>query len=138
MLDEDVAFGDRGEDAGVLRYLPGGGNERRVAQLPDVQVGNGGQSAQVERARHPVYGAGVDVQLGDQAFQYVGRHGVLDLEPHRGLEPAPHKFALHRLQQVLSEVLVHLEVPDAGDPEHVVLEHLHAAEQVGHVRGDDV
>ena len=55
-----------------------------------------------------------------------------------GLEPAPDQLPLHGLQQALGDVLVHLEVPDPGDPERVLLDDLQAAEQVGQVRGDDV
>ncbi len=80
----------------------------------------------------------VDVQLGDQLLQHVGRHRVLDLEPDGGLGPAPHQFPLHGLQQVLGQVLVYLEVPDAGDAERVMLDYLHVTEQFGQVRGDDV
>src|SRR5271156_1658234 len=65
VLDEDVAFGHGGEDAGILRDLPGGRDERRVAQLSDVEVRYGGEPAQVERSRHPVHRARVDVELGD-------------------------------------------------------------------------
>ena len=138
VLDEDVAFGDGGEDAVVLGDRPGGRDERRVPQLADVQVGDGEQPAQVERPGHPVDGPPVDIELGDQLLEYVGRHRVLDLEPDGGLEPAPHQLPLHGLQQVLGEILVDLEVPDAGDAERVMLDDLHVTEQVGQVRGDDV
>jgi hypothetical protein len=74
---------------------------------------------------HPVHRALVDVELGDEPVEHVGRHRVLDLEPDGRLEPAPDQLALHRLQQVLGDVLVHLEVPDPGDAERVLLDNLH-------------
>ena len=45
---------------------------------------------------------------------------------------------LERLEQVLGVVLLDLEVLVAGDPERVVLEDLHAREELVEVRGDDV
>ena len=55
-----------------------------------------------------------------------------------GLEAAPLQFPLQRLHQVLGDVLVHLEVTGAGDPEHMVLQDVQAREQLGEVRGDHV
>ena len=55
---------------------------------------------------------------------------VGDLEPDRRAEPAPGQLALQRLQQVLVAVLLDLEVGVAGDPEQVVLDDLHAREQL--------
>ena len=48
------------------------------------------------------------------------------------------QLLLQRLEEVLGVVLLDLEVLVAGDPEGVVLEHLHAGEQLVEVRGDDV
>ena len=48
------------------------------------------------------------------------------------------QLALQRLQQVLGVVLLDLDVLVAGDPEGVVLQHLHAGEQRVQVGRDDV
>src|SRR6266487_3059947 len=77
-----------------------------AASISASTIGDCEQPAQVERAGYPVHRAVIHVQLGDQPVQHVRRHRVLDLEPDRGLEPAPHQFPLHGLQQVLSELLV--------------------------------
>ena len=61
-----------------------------------------------------------------------------DLQPDRRPEAAPQQLLLQRLQEVLGVVLLDLQVLVAGDPEGVVLEHLHAGEQLVEVRGDDV
>ena len=63
---------------------------------------------------------------------------VGDLQPDRRAEPAPGQLPLQRLQQVLVAVLVDLEVGVAGDPEQVVLDHLHAGEELAQVGGDQV
>ena len=49
-----------------------------------------------------------------------------------------HQFALHRGKQVLGVVLLDLDVLVAGHPEGVMLEHLHAGEELREVGGDDV
>ncbi len=64
--------------------------------------------------------------------------GLLDLEPDGGLEPAAHQLALQRLQQVLRDVLVDLQVADPGHPEHVMLQDVQTDEQLAQVRGDHV
>jgi hypothetical protein len=113
-------------------------HERRVAQLADVQVGDGGQAGQVQRAGHPVHRAPVHAQLGDQPVQHVAGHRVLDLEPDRRVEAAPQQLPFQRLQQVLGEVLVDLQVPHAGDPEHVIFHDVQAREQLSQVSRDHV
>ena len=60
------------------------------------------------------------------------------LQPHRRAEPAPGQLPLQRLQQVLVAVLVDLELGVAGDPEQVVLDDLHAGEQLAQVGGDQL
>ena len=60
------------------------------------------------------------------------------LQPHRRAEPAPGQLAFQRLQQVLVAVLVDLQLGVAGDPEQVVLDHLHAGEELAQVDGDEL
>ena len=47
-----------------------------------------------------------------------------------GAEPAPQQFLLQGLHEVLGVVLVDLEVLVAGHPEDMVLDDLHALEQL--------
>ena len=122
VMHQDVTLAQRGEDVGVLRDDGGGGHERRVPELADVEVGDRGQAGQVQRPGHTVHRAPVHAQLGDEPVQHVAGHRVLDLEPDRRIEAPPEQFALQRLQQVFGEVLVHFQVPDPGDPEGVMLD----------------
>ena len=61
-----------------------------------------------------------------------------DLQPDRRAEPAPGQLPLQGLQQVLVAVLVDLELGVAGDPEQVVLDDLHAGEELPEVGGDQL
>ena len=64
-------------------------------------------------------------------------HVTGDLEPHRWPEPATGQFALQSLQQILVAILdVHIGV--AGDPEGMPLDDLHAGEQRGQERRDEL
>ena len=64
--------------------------------------------------------------------------GRADLEPYRRAEPAPGQLALKRLQQVLVPVVVDLEFGVAGDPEQMVLDDLHAREELSEVGRDQL
>ena len=100
--------------------------------------GDAEQAGQVQRAGQRVdLGVG-DLQLAHQQVEDVRVDGLLDLQAHRRPEAAPHELLLQGLEQVLGVVLLDLQVLVAGDPEHVVLQHLHAREQLLQVRGDDV
>ena len=96
------------------------------------------QPGQVKRPGQVVHGPAVDAQLGHELLEHLGGDRLLDLQPYRGLETPPEQFTLKRLHQVLRDVLVHLQVPGPGDPEHVMLEHVKADEQLGQVRRDHV
>ena len=114
-------------------------HERRVLQVRAVHlVVDLPQRGQVEQARHPQHVVGVHVQLADQQLQHVVGDRGGDLQPHRRAEPAPGQLPLQRLQQVLVAVLVDLELGVAGHPEQVVLDHLHAGEELAQVRGDQL
>ena len=65
-------------------------------------------------------------------------HVVGDLETDRRAEPAAQQLLLERLDEVLGLVLLDLDVLVAGDAERVVLEDLHAGEEVAEVVGDEV
>jgi hypothetical protein len=60
------------------------------------------------------------------------------VEPNRRPEPAAGEFALERLQQILVTVVVDLDIGVAGHAEQVVLDDLHAGEQLPQVRGDQL
>ena len=128
-----LAFGSRG--------CSGDGGRRNVlgvVQVGAVDLGEVEQAAEVERR-----GQAVDLLLGDVelAHEQPERdvvHVVGDLEPDGRAEPAAQQLLLERLDEVLGLVLVDLDVFVAGDAEDVVVEDLHAGEQVAEVVGDQV
>ena len=79
-----------------------------------------------------------DAELALEQVEHVRVDCLLDLQPDGRAEPPAHELALHSGEQVLGVVLLDLDVLVAGHPEGVVLEHLHAREELGQVRGDDV
>ena len=88
-------------------------------------------------------GNGVDLgllhaELADQQRPDVRVDVVGDLQAHGRAEPAAQQFLLERLQQVLGVVLFDLDVLVAGDAEGVVLQDLHAGEQLVQVDRDDL
>ncbi len=144
MVQQHVPFAYRGEDVGRGRRLDlgkvavGAGDELRVLQLGPVQGRDAEQSGEVQRAGQRVDLGLADLQLPHQQVQYVPVDRLLDLQPHRRPEPAPHQLLLQRLEEVLRVVLLDLQVLVAGEAEGVVLQHLHPREQLLQVRGDDV
>ena len=60
------------------------------------------------------------------------------LQPDRRTETAAGQFPLQCLQQVLVAVVVHLQFGVAGYPEYVVLDDLHAGEQLPEVGRDEL
>src|SRR5262249_39036861 len=138
VVHQNVVPGEGGEDVDVLWQGRLGGDERRVFQLGQVQVGDHAQAGQVQRRGQVVDRAVVDPQLGDQLVEHVAGDGGLNFQPDRGVEAALLQFPLQGLHQVLGDVFVHFEVVGAGDPEHMVLQDVQAGEQLGEVRGDYV
>ncbi|GAA3505923.1 hypothetical protein GCM10019016_130370 [Streptomyces prasinosporus] len=116
----------------------GAGDELRVLQLGPVQAVDAEQAGQVERAGQRVHLGLGDLQLAHEEVQHLAVDGLLHLQPHRRPEAAPHQLLLQGLEEVLRVVLLDLQVLVAGEPEGVVLQHLHAREQLLQVRGDDV
>ena len=110
----------------------------RVVQVGAVDLGEVEEAAEVERRGQPV-----DLLLGDVEFAHEEAerdvvHVVGDLEPDGRPEPAAQQLLLERLDEVLGLVFVDLDVFVAGDAEDVVVEDLHAGEQVAEVVGDEV
>ena len=62
----------------------------------------------------------------------------LDLQAHRGAEAASGQLPLESLQQVFGVILLDLDVLIARDAEGVVLEDVHAREEVVQVGRDDI
>src|SRR4029079_15736106 len=62
----------------------------------------------------------------------------LDLEADGLAEPAPTELLLDREEQIVGLVLLERQVGVPGDPEHVSLDDLHAAEEEIQVRLDDL
>ncbi len=145
VVQQDVAVADRREHVGRLRRLGavgevavGARHELGELQLGPVEVGDVAETAQVEG-----FGEFVDLLLVHAEFAHqqfadllvdVGGH----LEADGRAEPAAQQFLLQRLQQVLGVVLLDLEVLVARHAERVVLDDLHAREQLVEVLGDDV
>jgi hypothetical protein len=142
VVHEHVALAQRGEHA--LGHLAlgeprmGGRHVPAVLQVRSVHPVHLPERGQVEQPRHPEHRARAHVQLGHQQVEHVRRGGVGHLQPHRRAEPAPGQLPLQRLQQVLVPVLVDLDIGVAGDPEQVVLDHLHAREQQLQMRRDQL
>ncbi len=134
---EDVGRGRR-LDLGEVAV--GAGDELRVLQLRPVEAVDAEEAGEVERAGQRVHLGLGDLQLAHQQVQHLAVDGLLDLQAHRRPEAAPHEFLLQGLEEVLGVVLLDLQVLVAGDPEGVVLQDLHAREQLFQVVGgrDDV
>ncbi len=103
-----------------------------------VEVGDGLQGAQVEHARDLEDVLGPEGQTASQDGAGLGRHGALDLEPHRLAEASPPELLLDGQQQIVRLVLLDGQVGVARDPEEVVLDDLHAREEGVEVGGDDL
>ena len=109
---------------------------RVVLEVGAVEVLEGPEPAEVERADVLVDGLLVEVELAQQeAADLVGDVGV-DLEPHGATEAAAAQLDLDRGQQVVGLLLLEGEVGVAGDPEGEVLLDDHAGEQLVEVGGD--
>ncbi len=116
----------------------GAGDERLIAELGPVEVGDLVEAAQVERALQAYDLVDLDAELGDEQVEHAGVDRLLDLEAYGRAELAPQQLLLERLEQVLGVVLLDLEVLVAGDPERVVGDELHAGEQQVEVSRDDL
>src|SRR5665647_3074270 len=144
VVQQDVPARDGGEDVGLRCALDLGEvpvrapDEPRVGEVCAVQVRDQGQAGQVERGGQLVDLRRLDAELADQQLPDPGGDVLGELQADRRPEPSAQQLLLHRLQDVLGVVLLNLHVLVAGDPEGVVLEHLHAREQGVQVHGDDV
>ncbi len=144
VVHEHVGAADRREDVGppvLLARLEGERRRRhvrRVVQLGAVDLREIEQPAQVERAGKPVDLLRGDVELADQQVEREVVHVVADLEPDRRPEPAAQQLGLERLDEVLGLVLLDHDVLVAREPERVVIEDLHAGEEVVEVVGDEL
>ena len=134
MVDEDVALAHRGEDVGLLALLGSqprliDGRERRVAQLREAgQLDDLPQVGQVEQPVDVEDLARLDLERLHQLVAPGGVHPPPDLDAHDLAEaPAP-QLVLDGLEQVVG-LVGDGEVRVAGDPEHVVVEDLHAREE---------
>ena len=144
MVQEDLVGAHGGEDVARGRGLALAqargrhGHEARVLQGRHVQVVDDVEELQVQGG-----GQGEDVlvaqaQGAHEVAAHEGADGVLDLQAHAVAEAALLELLLHGGQQVLGVVLLDLQVLVAGDPEQVVLQDVHAGEEVVEVAGDDL
>ena len=79
-----------------------------------------------------------DSKLCDQKLERDRVHVIRDFQANRGPESPAQQLALESLDQILRFVFVDFDVLVAGDPEFVVLEDLHAGEELTHVLGNEV
>ena len=126
--------------AGVLRQTAGSdGTNAGYFSSPQVQVGDGEQPAQVERTGQLVDRALVDAELGDQPVQHVGWTSVSSTSSRTaGSNRRRSSSRSMRLEQVLGDVLVDLEVLMRVTRKAWCSMISDIAEQVGQVRRDDV
>lgn len=118
------------------RWVPA--DELPVLQLRPVDRGDPEEAREVQGTRQRVHLGLADLQLAHQQVQDLAVDGLLDLQAHRRPEAAPHELLLQGLEQVLRVVLLDLQVLVPGQAEGVVLQDLHAREQLLQVGGDDV
>ena len=114
------------------------GHVRGVVQLGPIDLGEVEQAAQIERTGQAVDLLRGDVELADQQVEREVVHVVADLEPDRRAEPAPQQLGLEGLDEVLGLVLLDHDVLVAREAERVVVEDLHAGEEVFEVVRDEL
>ena len=142
---EDVLLGDRARRcrrfvrfARLEAARPSSGTCVGYCRSGRSMLGQLEQSAEVERRRQPVHLLVGDVELAHEQVEGHVVHVLGDLQPDGRAEPAAEQFLLEGLDEVLGFVLLDLDILVPGDAEHVVLEDLHAGEQVAEVVGDEV
>ncbi|MDQ0775695.1 hypothetical protein QF026_004161 [Streptomyces aurantiacus] len=144
VVQEDVPFPESGEYVRRGRRLDlrevavGARDELRELQLGPVEGADAEETGEVQGARQRVHLGLGDLQLPYQQVEYVPVDGLLDLQAHRRSEAAPHQLLLQGLEKVLGVVLLDLQILVAGDTERVVLQDLHAGEELLQVGRDDV
>ena len=134
-LRDDVGCG-RGLDLG--KRPAGAGDEARLLEVVAVDGVERPQSREVEWPGEAEDLGLAHIEFLHEQLEDVGVDGALDLEPHGRAEAAPGELALECLQQVLRVVFLDLDVLIAGHPEGVVLEDVHAREEVLQMGGDHV
>jgi hypothetical protein len=144
VLDEHVAAGDRTEHVGLLVALGRAercrchGHVRRVLEVGPVDGAEREEAAEVEWPREHVDLVVGDVELGHEQFERHVVHVVGHLEADGRAEASPQELLLEGLQEVLGLVLLDRHVLVAREAERVVIEDLHAGEDVAQVLGDEV
>ncbi len=124
---------------GLLGDGDAAGRDRRpwpvleVGALERVQLH---QARQVEHRPVARDVAGVDLELANEQVEHLTADAVLDLEPHRVVEPAPPELELDGFEQVVGLFVLERQVGVAGDPEHRPLLDDHADEQRRQMGGD--
>ena len=143
VVQQDVVLAHGGEDVRRGGGLVGGQargrhrHEARVLQVGDVQVVELVEAGQVQGCGELEDVVALEAQGAHQVAAGEGGDGVLHLQAHAVAEAAPLELLLHGLEEVLGVVLLDLEVLVAGDPEEVVLQDVHAREEVVEVLADD-
>ncbi len=122
VVDEDVSPSQNREDVGVAGERGGHYRGPRLGrQVRAVQLGEGGQTTEVEGSVDQVHAVLGHVDLGDERVQEIGGDPRRDLEAHRLTEPTTVELELHGGREVVGLVLVHGEIDVARHPEDLVL-----------------
>ena len=111
---------------------------RVVLQVGPVQAHERPQPAEVEGTGEDVDVVVVEVQLSLQQVTDLVGDRRLQLQADGLAEAAAAQLDLDRGQQVVGLLVLQGQVRVAGDPEGVVLEHLHPREEAVEVGGDDL
>jgi hypothetical protein len=116
---------------------PTHGAESRHLQVRPVDVEQGLQRTQLERALHSIDVGGTQLEFTDEQVLHARRHIRTHLQADgKGATPLPQELGLNGGNQVLGFTVGQVEVVVAGDAEVVLAHHLHAGEQALQVEGD--
>ncbi len=144
MMDEQVAGADDRIDVGSLvlvrRHEAGGRHRRprRALQVRSIELRDHPQSGEIQHAPDVVAVVLAEADPAEEDLAGSRRHRAFDLESDGLAEAAPAELLLDGQEEIVGLVLFDRQVGVAGDPEEMVLEDFHAAEQDIEVRLDDL
>ncbi len=144
VVNEHVFTRDRAEDVRGRARLDGlqlrgrHGHVLRILQAGPVELADLEETPEVERRRQSIDLLLGDAELAHQQAESQVIHVVGDLEPDGRAEAPSQQLAFERLDEVLGLVFFDFDVFVARDAELVVLENLHAGEQLVEMIADEV
>ena len=143
MVDEDVLLAHLGEDVGSGRRLDlcesaaRAWHKARLLEIVSIHGVEGPQPGEVERPGQAEDLRLAHIELIHEQLEHVRVDRTLDLEADGRPEAASRELALECLEEILGVVLLHLDVFVARHAEGVVLEDVHAREELVEVCSDD-